>query len=290
VTAYNLGDAARICKVSPARLRYWERTALLERSQRVDSRPAFGFRDLLSVKKVRALLDSGVPLRRLRRIMRDLRERVPEIERPLGALSVWHEGSERVVLRHEGVLIEPNGQTVLDFANASMVQAPVASLEPRRSAGIADRQRALACFERGCELDSDRATEADAIEAYEQALRADPEFADAHCNLGSVYYNQDRRAAARACFERALGIEPRHLEARLNLATLLEEEGRDESALRHYKIALAVAPLQPGTHVSLALLYEKLGLPRHARAYWRRYLQIDPAGTWADLARRRLSD
>ena len=290
MTAYNLGDAARICKVSPERLRYWERTALLERSHFLDSRPAFGFRDLLTVKKVSALLDSGVPLQRIRRIMQELREHVPEIERPLAALCVWLDGSERVVVRHDGVLIEPDGQIVLDFSNGGTAQAPVASLEPRRSTGIAARQRALEWFERGCKLDSEPATYGDAIEAYERALGADPELADAHCNLGSVYFNQGRRATAKACFERALEIDSQHLEAHLNLATLLEDEGRNESALPHYKAAVAVDPLQPDTHVSLALLFEKLGLPRRGREHWRRYLQIDPTGTWADLAKRRISE
>jgi tetratricopeptide (TPR) repeat protein len=166
----------------------------------------------------------------------------------------------------------------------------VASLEPRRITGVAVRQRALEWFERGCKLDSEPATYGDAIEAYESALEADPEFADAHCNLGSVYFNQGRRATAKACFERALEIDSQHLEAHLNLATLLEDEGRHESALPHYKAAVAVDPLQPDTHVSLALLFEKLGLPRRGREHWRRYLQIDPIGTWADLAKRRLSE
>ena len=66
-------------------------------------------------------------------------------------------------------------------------------------------------FERGCALDADPTTQAEAIEAYRCALAADPRFADAHCNLGSVYYSQDRRECARRSFERALAANPRHL-------------------------------------------------------------------------------
>ena len=47
-------------------------------------------------------------------------------------------------------------------------------------------------------------------------------------------------------------------------------------------------PLCADTHVSLAFLYEKLELPRTARDHWRRYLQLDPGGSWADVARRHL--
>ena len=80
------------------------------------------------------------------------------------------------------------------------------------------------------------------------------------------------------------------MEAHLNLASLLEDEGHHPSALGHYKAALEVDPLQPDIRVSLALLFDKLGLARKAREQWRRYLQLDPAGSWADLAHRRLTD
>jgi Tfp pilus assembly protein PilF len=239
------------------------------------------------------LLDQGVPLRRIRRSVESLRERMPEVERPLGALRVWHEGSGRVVVRHEGCLVEPDGQLVLDLGSGSEPRAAVAQLATgARSKDFLRREQARReaadWFERGCKLDSERATYADAIEAYTRALAADPDFADAHCNLGTVFYNQNRKAKARSCFEQAIALEPRHVEAHLNLATLFDEQGRNESALHHYKIALEADPLCADIHVSLAFLYEKLALPRTARDHWRRYLQLEPGGAWADVAHRHL--
>ena len=34
------------------------------------------------------------------------------------------------------------------------------------------------------------------LRAYQRAIACDPDCADAHCNLGSVYFNQDRLASA----------------------------------------------------------------------------------------------
>ncbi len=293
VGGYTLGDVARICGVAPGRLRYWRRMRLLEPRRRGRQSASFEFDDLVSVRTLVSLLEQGVPLRRIRRSVESLRETLPDVDLPLGALRVSEASSGDVVVRHEGCLLQPDGQLVLDFAERVVGTAPVAAL-PAGAGGVVQapsaRDVAEEWFERGCGLDTDRATWAEAIDAYQHAIEAAPDFADAHCNLGTVYYNQNRRSEARRCFERALELEPRHVESHLNLATVFEEEGRSESALSHYKLALAADPLAADTHVSLALLYEKLGLPGRARDHWRRYLGLDPGGTWADVARRHLDD
>jgi tetratricopeptide (TPR) repeat protein len=282
VSAYTLREVARICRVSPGRLRYWKRTRLLDPAR---DPSAFGFRDLVSVRTVVELTRRGVPLRRIRRSLEDASRRIPELE--LSSLRHWPLAAARLAVHHDGVWVEPDGQALLDFPTPALAsQAVAAPLAPawREFA----RRQAAEWFERGCQLDSDRSTYAAAIAAYQRALALDPGCADTHCNLGSVFFNQNRRGLARASYERALALLPDHLEAHLNLATLLEEDGQDAAALRHYRRALALAPMLPDTQVSLALLYERLGLPRKALGCWRRYLQLAPGGAWAEIARGRL--
>ena len=271
--------------------------ALLRLAPARGGRETFDFRDLVAVRRVRGLLERGVPLGQIRRGVQAVRARHPELDRPVDVLDVWNAGGPRVVLRSEGTLAETDGQLVLDFAAsdasphladvADWAKASEARSEPQAGGG---EQSAADWFEVGCRLDSERETYAEAIQAYQRALEVDPEHADSHCNLGSIFYNQGRRGPARASFERALEIEPQHVEANLNLATMLEEDEHNEAALQHYKRALASDPFYADAHVSLALLYEKLGLRKTARDHWRRYLQLDPGGSWADVARRHLAD
>ncbi len=287
VASYSLAETARILNVSPSRLRYWERTALVRAHAGEGAGPSFGFQELVSLRRLVRLLERGVPLRRIRTSVARLQERIPELEQPLGALRAWPFSASRVVVRHGDAWLEPDGQLVLDFA-AVAGAAAVAAL-PAPDAADAPRS-ALGWFERGCELDAEAEESEAAAGAYRRAIALDPEFADAHCNLGTIHYNRGDREAARRHYEAAVDIDPGHLEANFNLGSLSEEEGRREAALRHYKLALRADPLFPEAHLNLALLYEKLQLSRSARDHWRRYLQLVPDGSWAEIARDRLRD
>jgi len=246
---------------------------------------SFDFRDLLSLRALVTLLDRGVSMRRIRRSVESVRAHWPELERPLGALQLQDGAGERLVVRHEGSLLDPDGQLLLDFAAEAAGARPVAALPATPPSGPTT---ALEWFERGCQLDAESATLPEAIEAYRRALALEPTLADAHCNLGTAHYNRGERDEARAAYEAALEHYPPHREANFNLANLLEEAGRREAAIHHYKRAVAADPCFAEAHLNLALLYEKIGIPRRGREHWRRYLQLAPEGTWADVARQRL--
>lgn len=283
---YTLGEVSRICGVPRQRLLYWQRTRLLESRQASGTQEAFGFADLVAVRRIVALLDEGVPLRRIRRSLQSLRQRVPDIDRPLDALRAAPGRAGDVAARQGDVLVGSDGQLIFELARrvAPNCVEPLGTASPETEQQR--RSEAERWFERGGRLDTCRSTYAEAVDAYERAVAVDPDYADAWCNLGTVLYSQERRARARECFERTLELEPHHLEGHLNMAAMFEESGRLESALAHYKRALAADPLGADTHVSLALLYQRLSLPGRSREHWRRYLQLDPDGAWADVARR----
>lgn len=287
VRVYSRADTARILRVSSSRLRYWERTDLVSASAHREGRPVFAFTDLVQVRTLVSLVEDGVPVRRIRGSLKALRERLPELESPLRELRLSTSGSGRVAVRQGDHLLEPDGQMALDFAAAeSAATAPPAA--PTPLAGDTIDGTPLDWFERGCELDARPGRQAEAIEAYRRAITLDPDFADALCNLGTVYFNQGNRSAAQNWYEEAIAREPDHLEAHFNLANLFEEASRRESAVHHYKAALKTDPLFADAHLNLALLYEKLELGKTARHHWRRYLQQVPEGNWADIARSRL--
>jgi len=289
VETYRLSDAARILSVSPSRLRYWEKTALVPSRAIEGETKGFGFRDLVYVRAVVELLDQGVPLRRIRKSVAAVRRRFPDLDDPLSALRIWTGDSDRIVVEDDGGLTEPSGQRVLDFRESPPAgEAAVTHLSFVGTGGEAETRTVREWFERGCDLDSEPLHYGEAIEAYERVIEMDPSFADAHCNLGAVLYNRGRRPVARKCFERCIELVPEHLEAHFNLGNLLEEEGHEAEALEHYLAAFRANPQHPDLQVNMALLYEKMGQANAALQCWRRYLGIRKNGPWAQVARQRL--
>jgi tetratricopeptide (TPR) repeat protein len=289
VSLYSLSDTARILRVSPARLRAWSRTGFV--SARVAEAESFAFADLVRLRALVGLISNGVSVRRIRSTVARLQARVPELREPLAALRVWGGNARRVVARHGDALVEADGQLMLEFEAppAGNTVAAIVSPDAQDANGARMPRTAFEWFERGCVLDAQSGKSAEALTAYRHALDLEPAFADAWCNLGTVHFHRGERADARRCYDLSLEHDADHLEANFNLANLLDDDGRREAALHHYKAAVRIDPSFADARLNLALLYDRLTLPRLGREQWRHYLQLVPTGSWADLARERVT-
>ena len=75
---------------------------------------------------------------------------------------------------------------------------------------------------------------------FREALRLDPDYAQAHNNLGAMLQLAGQFDEALDHYRRALALRPDNLEARSNLAQLLSRQGRAAEAADQFKVALAV--------------------------------------------------
>ena len=83
---------------------------------------------------------------------------------------------------------------------------------------------------RSCRYPLLPATNGHKAEHFEQALRLDPDYAQAHNNLGALLYLAGRREEAADHFRRTIALRPDNIEARTNLAALPADSGRPASA------------------------------------------------------------
>lgn len=284
---YSASDVARLFNVAASRLRYWDRTGFLTPSGRRGRRRCYTFQDLVGVRAAKTLLDAGVPLRRVRRSLDSLRTLLPKVTRPLTELRVMADGNSVVVRDAQGRFDASTGQGVLDFELSQLREDVVRTLQ-RHGELDPKKRNAYDLYLEGCRLDEDEATFAQAEELYRRAIALDPELANAVTNLGNVRFRRGYPQEAEELYKRALAIDADQPEAYYNLGFLYYERGDAKSAVPCFERAVETDPAFADAHFNLAMALEDVGQRASARKHWQVYLQLEPQGPWAEVARRHL--
>jgi len=271
-------NVQRILGLTAKQLDYWDRLRLVSPQKEQESR-FYDFRDLIGLRTVKKLVEEGVPANRLRRALTALREQLFQVHAPLAELRVLSDGKDVIVERH-GARLEPlSGQFVLNFETRELDEKVRVIAE--RSA---DDWLALAV-----EYEADKKTKAEAMDAYERALRLDPAKVEALLNCGTLHYEDGNFEKASEYFARAISAQPGNALAHFNLGSVLEEMADADAARKHLRQAVRLDPNYPDAQYNLAYVCEKLGAFSEARDHWQAYLKLDPAGPWSNYARQRLS-
>jgi tetratricopeptide (TPR) repeat protein len=271
-------EVQRILELTPKQLDYWESLRLVSSHKEQGSR-FYDFRDLIGLRTVKQLIEKGVPASRLGRAVAALRERLSQVQAPLTELRVLSDGKD-VIVERGGARLEPlSGQFVLNFETRELDE---------RVRVISERT-AEDWFVQALECEAGSKASAEAIDAYEQALRIDPEKVDALINCGTLYYEQGNLEKASEYFQRAVDSNPQSSLAHSNLGSVLEELGQLEEARQHLRLAVRLDPNRADARYNLALVCEKLSAQSEAREHWQEYVKLDPAGPWSDYARQRLA-
>jgi tetratricopeptide (TPR) repeat protein len=284
---YSAADVARLFGVTPSRLRYWDRTGFLAPSGRRGRRRYYTFQDLIGLRAAKSLLDAGLPLQRVRKSVDSLRALLPKVTRPLNELRVVADGQSVVVRDAQGPFDPQTGQGVLDFDVSALRDDVVRTL--KRHGELNDNKRgAYELYLEGCRLDEDEATFARAEEMYRKALELDPTLANALTNLGNVRFRRGFPEEAEQHYRAALGIDAEQPEAYYNLGFLYYERGDAQAAVTCFERAVSRDPAFADAHFNLAMALEEVADRGAARRHWQIYLQLEPQGAWAEVARRHL--
>ena len=273
---FSLREAARILEVPEARLRALARAGFLAPQRGPVGAPSFGFRDLLLLRTTKGLLESGVPMRRIRRIWDSLRDQLAA-GLPLTSISI-HTDGEEVVASDGGARWQPDsGQLLLNFEASEIAErAAERATDTTRFAHVRIVEEAGSqpddleeegpsaedWYEAGCELEA--TSPARAVEAYERAIDLDPSVAEAHVNLGRLYHMAGETGRAEPQYREAARLDPGDPTPHFNLGVLFEEVGRREEAVHAYRQAILRDPDFADAHCNLGLLLESLGRRQEA--------------------------
>lgn len=278
---FTRSEVERMTGATRQQLEYWSRLRLLQPRSRWGER-FFNFSDLVAVEALRRLTAQRIPAQRLSRVVQALERQLGKSAGPLSSLRISVAGDEVVVREPgpQGRSIEPlTGQFVLEFETARL-QGKVHSLGSRT---------AEEWFELAMALDVSEETVAEAVNAYRQAIKAAPEWIEAHINLGTALFHLGKLQESREAFRTAVGIDRSHALAHFNLGCMCDRLGDADQAIREFQTALECAPEMAEAHLNLALVYEKTNRKGESKRHFSAYLRYEPQGQWADFARARLN-
>ena len=115
-----------------------------------------------------------------------------------------------------------------------------------------------------------------AADAYRRAIEIDPDYAEAHANLGVVLARMGKYEEAVASYERALRINPRLNAARLNLGLAQYRAGLLPRAVQTIQAAYAADPSLLQARQLLGLLLVEAGKEAEAIPHLEASLQAQP--------------
>ena len=287
-TSYSARHAAQLIGLPESAIRSCIRDGLVGMPGTVPAQ--LTFRDLSALRTVKALVDAGLPLPRIRRELVRIQLGLPdgasiaELTIEARAGEVWVRGSAVA-----GVTELP-GQLALSFdlAPAAPADAEPDGPDGRAAGAIYELPRAPAApppalvavapatadqwLARALQLE-DRDPVA-AIDAYRRSLRLRPECTEAWINLGRLFAESSDRAAARECFTRALEIDPSDATSYYNLGVVAQDAGEESDAIDLYRRALDLDPGMAEAHYNLATLFDQSGDSRAAIRHINEYRKL----------------
>jgi tetratricopeptide (TPR) repeat protein len=116
-----------------------------------------------------------------------------------------------------------------------------------------------------------------AIEEFQAALQIDPDYSEAHVNLGSAWATRGKFGPAMAEYRAALRSKPNNADAHNDLGSVLLMTGRPQAAIAEYSEALRIKPDFAEAHRNMAHALEAIpGRKAEAVAQLCVALETDP--------------
>jgi len=280
-TSYSARHAAQLIGLPESAIRSCIRDGLVGTPGTVPAQ--LTFRDLSALRTVKALVDAGLPLPRVRRELARIQLGLPG-GASIAELTVEARGGQ-VHVRGAHGSEELRGQLALPFDIA--MEPPAA---PARELGQLGQLRELprpadapvpvAVAPATAEQWLSRALQLEerdpvaAIDAYRRSLRLRPECTEAWINLGRIFAESGDRPAAHDCFYSALELDPSDATAYYNLGVIAQDAGKEEDAIRCYRRALELDPHLAEAHYNLATLFDQSGDSRSAIRHINEYRKL----------------
>lgn len=158
----------------------------------------------------------------------------------------------KALLSHQGILV---------VAMLTLCTQPSYSLEASQQRSQNYQQiatdnlrQAEAHNNKGVEL-AEQGRVAEAIAAFNRAIKIYPKYENAHNNLGLALGSQNYFSEAAVQFQQALAINPQNIETHNNLGIALGSQGKLSDAIAAFQQAIEIEPNNPTSHQNLGVAF-----------------------------------
>ena len=111
---------------------------------------------------------------------------------------------------------------------------------------------------------------------YKEILKANPNYAMAHSNLGNVLLELGKYQKAIICYQKAIQIQPNRASTHNNLGVIFNELGKNKKAIICYQKAIQIEPNYADAHNNLGEIFNELGKNQKAIICYQKAIQIHP--------------
>jgi tetratricopeptide (TPR) repeat protein len=272
-TSYSARHAAQLIGLPESAVRSCIRDGLVGTPGAVPAQ--LSFRDLSALRTVKALIDAGLPLPRVRKELVRIQQQLPA-GTSLAELTVEARGGT-VQIRGDQDTAH-SGQLSLAFEIAATVPPPAGELRelPRTTDAIVPVAVPPATADQWMTraMDLEERDPVAAIDAYRRSLRLRPETTEAWINLGRLFAESGDPEAAHDCFRSALDLDPADATAYYNLGVIAQDAGKESDAIALYHRALEIDPQLAEAHYNLATLFDQSGDSRSAIRHINEYRKL----------------
>jgi len=273
-TSYSARHAAQLIGLPESAVRSCIRDGLVGTPGAVPAQ--LSFRDLSALRTVKALIDAGMPLPRVRKELVRIQQQLPA-GMSIAELTVEARGG--TVQIRGAADSQLSGQLSLAFETPPAAPPPPPG-ELRELPRTAEAPAPVAVAPATADQWLSRAMELEerdpvaAIDAYRRTLRLRPEITEAWINLGRLFAESGDPLAAHDCFRSALDLDPADATAYYNLGVIAQDAGKEADAIALYHRALELDPQLAEAHYNLATLFDQSGDSRSAIRHINEYRKL----------------
>ena len=233
------------------------------------------FRDLSALRTVKALVDAGLPLPRVRKELTEIQKSLPAgaslaeltVEARNGQVHVRGTAPSSASVGQLALPLDITIEATPSGEVHELPRPPDAPIPAPVAPATADQWMSRA------QLLEQRDPVA-AIDAYRRSLRLRPECTEAWINLGRMFAESSDPDAANDCFRSALELDPAEGTAYYNLGVIAQDAGKEADAIAHYRRALELDSQLAEAHYNLATLFDQSGDSRSAIRHINEYRKL----------------